>query len=115
MGQYVRAADMIREAFNCVVIIIHHCGVDGRRPRGHTSLTGAADAQLAVKRDKAGNVIVEIEWMKDGAEGGLITSRLKPIKVGTDKNDRDITSCIVEAVDDTGATSSAKVKPTEHL
>ena len=57
MGQYVRAADMIREAFNCVVIIIHHCGIEGSRPRGHTSLTGAADAQIAVKRDGADNVV----------------------------------------------------------
>ena len=71
MGSYVRAADMIREAFNCVVIIIHHCGVEGSRPRGHTSLTGAADAQLAVKRDPAGNVVTTVEFMKDGPETAL--------------------------------------------
>jgi hypothetical protein len=46
-----------------------HCGVDASRPRGHSSLTGAVDAQLAVKRDTAGNVIVEVEWMK-GWRGG---------------------------------------------
>ncbi len=28
MGAYVRAADAVRAAFACVVIIIHHCGVD---------------------------------------------------------------------------------------
>jgi hypothetical protein len=33
------------------VVIVHHCGIEGTRPRGHSSLTGAADAQLAVKRD----------------------------------------------------------------
>lgn len=47
MSAYVRAADTIREAFDCAVIIVHHCGVAGDRPRGHTSLTGAVDAQLA--------------------------------------------------------------------
>jgi len=26
--------------------VIHHCGINGDRPRGHTSLTGAADAQI---------------------------------------------------------------------
>src|SRR5262249_1766079 len=31
MAQYIRAADAIREAFDCVVIIVHHCGVE--RPR----------------------------------------------------------------------------------
>ena len=52
MAAYIRAADVIREAFSCTVAIIHHCGVAGDRPRGHTSLTGAVDAQLAVKRDE---------------------------------------------------------------
>jgi hypothetical protein len=95
MGSYVRAADMIREAFNCVVIIIHHCGVEGARPRGHTSLTGAADAQLAVKRDAAGNIVTTVEFMKDGPEGGEIVSSLEQITVGTDDDGDAITSCII--------------------
>jgi len=53
MTAYLNAADAIREAFECAVVIVHHCGVDGTRPRGHTSLTGTVDAQLAVKRDAA--------------------------------------------------------------
>jgi RecA-family ATPase len=63
MTAYIRAADAIREAFGCAVIIVHHCGIDGTRPRGHTSLTGAVDAQLAVKRDGAGNIEVKVEWI----------------------------------------------------
>jgi len=59
MGNYIKAADAIREAFNCAVIIIHHCGVEGTRPRGHTSLTGAADAQLACKRDRNHKPIID--------------------------------------------------------
>ena len=53
MGAYIRAADAVREAFSCAVIVVHHCGVDDRRPRGHTSLAGATDAQIAIKRDGA--------------------------------------------------------------
>jgi len=30
---------------------------------------GAADAQIAVKRDNAGRVLTEVEFMKDGPEG----------------------------------------------
>jgi hypothetical protein len=48
IAAYVRAADEIREGFDCVVIIVHHCGIDGSRPRGHTALTGAADAQIKI-------------------------------------------------------------------
>ena len=63
MTAYVQAADAVREAFGCAVVLIHHCGVDGTRPRGHTSLTGACDAQLAVKRDGSGIITCTVEYM----------------------------------------------------
>ena len=63
MALYIQAADAIRDAFKCAVIIVHHCGIDASRPRGRTSLTGAADAQLAVKRDHADNIVVTVEGM----------------------------------------------------
>jgi hypothetical protein len=98
MGDYVKAADMLRERFHCTVVIIHHCGNETNRPRGHTSLVGAADAIVAVKRDSMGQIITTLEWMKDGPEGEEIVSRLDPILVGRDKNGVQITSCVVEAV-----------------
>jgi RecA-family ATPase len=72
MTAYVRAADVIRDTFNCSVLVVHHCGINDSRPRGHTSLTGATDAQLEVKRDTLGNIFVTVEWMKDGEEGDII-------------------------------------------
>jgi hypothetical protein len=95
MANYVKAADTIREAFGCAVIIVHHCGVDGSRPRGHTSLTGAADAQLAVKRDEQQNIVVTVEFMKDGPEGAKIGSRLERVPLGVDDDGDEISSCIV--------------------
>jgi hypothetical protein len=95
MTAYIKAADAIREAFGCAVVIVHHCGVEGTRPRGHTSLTGAVDAQLAVKRDAAGNVLVTVEWMKDGPEGDTIASKLESLDVGMDDDGETITSCVV--------------------
>ena len=99
MAAYIRAADAIRSAFGCVVIVVHHCGVEGTRPRGHTSLAGANDAQLAVKRDAADNVIVTLEWMKDGPEGDSLASKLEVVEVGTDIDGDPITSCVVVPVD----------------
>jgi hypothetical protein len=110
MGLYVRTADMIREAFNCVVIVIHHCGVEGSRPRGHTSLTGAADAQIAVKRDAGNNIVATVEFMKDGEPGDVILSSLEPATVGTDEDGNLITSCVVRP---TGA-SKPQAKVTGH-
>jgi AAA domain len=95
MSAYVRAADSLREEFDCAVIIVHHCGVDGTRPRGHTSLTGAADAQLSVTGDPAGDIIMTVEHMKEGATGETIVSRLEIVEVGIDEDGDRITSCVV--------------------
>jgi hypothetical protein len=114
MSAYVAAADAVREAFGCVVIIVHHCGVDGTRPRGHTSLTGAVDAQLAVRRDAAGNVIVEVEYMKDGPEGDIIANRLEVVEVGTDEDGDPISSCVVVPVEGQAATVASEPKLTAN-
>jgi hypothetical protein len=98
MAAYIRAADTIREAFDCSIVVVHHCGVDGSRPRGHTSLTGAADAQHAVTRE-GGNIVVTIEWLKDGCEGDRIVSALEQIELGTDIDGELITSCVITPVD----------------
>jgi hypothetical protein len=100
MSAYVRAADAVREAFNCAVVIVHHCGVNETRPRGHTSLTGAVDAQLACHRDPTSdNIVIEVEWMKDGPEGDKIVSRLQTVEIGKDDHGESITSCVVVSVD----------------
>jgi AAA domain len=110
MAAYIRAADAVREAFGCAVIIVHHCGVDGSRPRGHTSLTGAAEAQLAVKRDASGNVVVKVEYMKDGVEGAEIVSRLEPVPLGTDDDGDPIDSCVVVSAETVATSNAAKVR-----
>ena len=95
MGNYIKATDTIREAFNCAVLVVHHCGVNDSRPRGHTSLTGAADARLAVTRDAAKNILVDVEFMKDGEGSGTIVSALESLEVGVDEDGEPIISCVV--------------------
>jgi hypothetical protein len=56
MAAYVRAADAVRASFHCVVVVIHHCGHDERRLRGHSSIIGAADTEISIKRDAANNI-----------------------------------------------------------
>jgi hypothetical protein len=95
MTAYIRAADAIRDAFGCAVIIVHHCGIDATRPRGHTALAGAVDAQLAVKRDGSNNIVVNVEHMKDGPEGDTLTSALERVVLGKDDDGDEISSCVV--------------------
>ena len=95
MAKYVKAADKIRIAFACVVVIVHHCGIDATRPRGHTSLTGATDAQISVKRDAAKNVVTTVEFLKDGEFGETLLSKLEIVEVLKDEIGDPITSCVV--------------------
>ncbi len=116
MAAYVAGADHLRAAFGAAVILIHHCGINDARPRGHSSLTGAADAQLAVKRDTAGQVVLAVEWMKDGPEGDVLTSRLKILELGFDEDGEAVSSCVVEpgiGSADNGAVE--KLTPTARL
>ena len=99
MSFYIEAADKIREAFDCVVTIVHHCGTEGSRPRGHTSLTGAADAQIAVTKNTDGIITAKLEFMKDGPEGEEVYSSLEVVELGTDDDGDAITSCVVVEVD----------------
>ena len=102
MTAYVRAADSIRDAFGCLVVIVHHCGLEGTRPRGHSALAGAVDAQLAVKKLGDGFLSCTVELMKDGPDGETVTCRLERVEVGVDDAGEPITSCIVRPEDATG-------------
>lgn len=95
MAAYVRAAGAIRDAFDACVLIVHHCGVEGTRPRGHTSLTGAADAQFQVSQASETR-IVEVDKQKDGPPGERITFKLRSVALGYDDDDELITSCVVD-------------------
>lgn len=111
MGAYIRAADTIRETFNCAVIVVHHCGVDDRRPRGHTSLAGAADAQIAIKKDTDNIIFATLEALKDGSgEGDVIASQLEKVELGEDSDGLPIGSCIVVPVEISATTKKKKEK-----
>jgi hypothetical protein len=109
MAAYIRAADALREAFDCLVLIAHHCGHDGSRPRGHSSLMGALDVQISVCRDATGNIISELELAKDGKVGLQFVSRLVEWGIGVDHEGDVIMSCVVEAGE--GASRVHKTRP----
>jgi hypothetical protein len=100
MGAYVTAAAALAARFQCAVIIIHHCGMNESRPRGHTSLTGAVEAQIGVRRDAAGLIVAAVEYMKDGPEEGRIVSRLETVQVDLDEDGEPVTSCVIADADD---------------
>ena len=64
MARFLAAAERVAQELNCAVVIVHHCGIDASRPRGHTSLSGAVESQLKVERGNTGEVIVTLELAK---------------------------------------------------
>ena len=95
MAKFIRAADAIRAALGCVVVVIHHCGTAGNRPRGHTSLSGADDAQVAVARDAQGNITATVEHMKDSEPAAPMGSTLERVELGLDDDGDTIVSCVI--------------------
>src|SRR4029078_2831686 len=75
MAAYLAAAGKIEKKFNCLVLLVHNWGIEGTRPRGHSSLTAAVDVQLAVERLDNCEMVVRMELAKDMAEGAEIYSR----------------------------------------
>src|SRR4029079_4552316 len=71
-----------------------HCGYDDTRPRGHSSLPGAVDAQLAVARTEE-TITVTVEMMRDGPEDTQVVSATEVIEVGQDQNGKVLTSLVV--------------------
>ena len=116
MASYIRAADAIRAAFGCLVVLVHHSGHDSTRPRGHSSLIGAADAQISVKKDQAGCVVATVELAKDGEAGAEIFSTLHVVEIGEDSDGEMVTSCVIEpAGADADAKKSSKLKGQKAL
>ena len=100
MGAYIAAAGYLAARFGCLVAVVHHSGVDATRPRGHTSLAGAVDAQISVKKEAGGSIVATVELSKDFECGKQFVSRLVPVDVGTDDEGEAITSCILEQIGD---------------
>jgi AAA domain len=96
MSVFISAAQLVSVETKCAVALVHHCGVEGTRPRGHTSLTAAVDAQIAIERGLSLNeVVARVEFAKDFAEGGEARSRLESVELGVDVEGDPISSMVV--------------------
>jgi len=117
MARFLAAAEKVAQELSCAVVIVHHCGIDASRPRGHTSLSGAVESQLKVERAASGEVIVTVELAKDFAEGTEIVSRLDRVELGTDADGDPITSLVVLPIEGPiqRRTVARKLSPRQRL
>jgi hypothetical protein len=114
MAKYLRACSIIEDTFGCAVILIHHCGLEKGRPRGHTSLPAAVDAQIAITRDGAGNVVAELQLAKDLETGAEIVSGLEPVELGLDLDGDLADTLVIVPVEGKAVTSQAEPQLTAN-
>lgn len=123
MGAVIAAAKLIEREFDCVVLFVHHSGKDeAKGSRGHSSLKGATDAEISVKRD--GDVrTVTAEKVRDGVDGEvLMTFRLRPVDLGPMSEadpeagpEERRTSCVVEPIEAVQAPGSVRLSDVEEI
>ena len=85
MGEYIKAADMIRDAFDCIVVIVHHSPHDGDRPRGTFLAHGRArraDRRYQGRATTTSSPTLELA--KDMEVGLRFVSRLEKVELGKD-------------------------------
>lgn len=95
MRDYVRAADRIREALGCAVVIVHHSGKDaGRGPRGHSSLIGDIDVSIEVTGSGSVHTLV-CKKQKDEGKPEPLVFRLDVVSIGRGTDGETESSCTV--------------------
>lgn len=87
----------IAQELDCAVLIVHHSGKDAKSGlRGASAINGAIDFALFAEEGKAGRPsVLSNPKQRDGARSKSINYRLKIVKIGTDEDGEDVTSCIV--------------------
>ena len=99
--KFVEHAQEIAEAFDALVLPIHHCGKDETKGmRGSSALHGAADAEWLVSRDlEAGVRHVSVEKMKDGPDKLKARYELEDVTLGKDDDGEPIVTCVAKVYD----------------
>lgn len=104
IADLVRNLDLIRRATGAHVMLVHHSGKDtGKGARGHSSLRAAIDTEIELKRDDLGIITAEVTKQRDGPTGYKFNYQLRQVDLGRDQDGDQITTCLVEPVDNAQA------------
>ena len=99
MTALIRNLDTIREATRSHVMLVHHSGKDvARGARGHSSLRAATDTEIEIQSDK-GVRMAMVTKQRDNPGGETFAFTLEGVRLGTDQDGDEVTSCVVKAAD----------------
>ena len=116
VGQFITNVDLIRNAFGCGVLIVHHCGKDQERgARGSTALKGAADAEYGCKKTDDGVITLKSSKMKDAEPPKDKHMKLQGVELNLfDEDEEAVTSAVVVQVDDSEVTPPTSEQRSQH-
>ena len=100
MGAYVSHCEWLAAELNCFVLLVHHCGKDeAKRLRGHTSLLGAINTEIEVKRQRGEVGTATITKQRDGADAAEFVCALEKMLLGYDDDGDEVGSCVAIPAD----------------
>lgn len=104
MGMYVANIKRIIAETGAAALVVHHSGKDeARGMRGHSSLLGAIDSELAIEGDPGGQRILRTGKVRDGeSHKDLFAFTLRPVELGTDQDGDAVMTCVVDSADEAG-------------
>ena len=95
MGALVSHCEWLAAELECFVLLVHHCGKDEARGlRGHTSLLGAINTEIEVKRQRGEVGMATITKQRDGADGTEFAFDLERVLLGHDDEGDEVSSCV---------------------
>jgi hypothetical protein len=107
MGALVTNGDKIRQLTKAHVLWIHHSGKDAAKgARGHSLLRAATDTEIEITAEGESRQ-ADVRKQRDLPKGDVFNFKLKPVTLGQNRRDKDVTSCVIENVESDQAASAA--------
>ena len=100
MGALVSHCEWLAAELDCFVLLVHHCGKDEAKGlRGHTSLLGAINTEIEVKRQRGEVGTATITKQRDGADAAEFVFALEKVLLGHDDDGDEVSSCVAIPAD----------------
>ena len=125
MSSVISGYKFLEDAFQCLIVPIHHCGKDqDRGMRGHSSLLGAVDAELSIQRNGADPIrTLHVGKQKDGDDYyDLFHFKLEQVIIGhtsewdVDAEDDEMdSSCVITQTDEKPSEKGSKVRKNQSI
>jgi RecA-family ATPase len=101
MGMFIRSCDLLKEWFDCTVLAVHHSGKDSDKGlRGSSSLLGAVDTSIAIKRTTGTEYIeVIVQKQKDVSEADPLAMAAREVAFVQDAFAQEQSSLVLDVTD----------------